>query len=109
MALEYARKSDQYRSSGEGTGSANLAYTYRLAGSLEDALRIINEGQDPLMDDWEYGLAIGDYDLAKQSLREKNQRRETLYGPYWLTKMNVRGDPELDKPAWRELREEMGF
>jgi len=114
-ALDQLRIAEQYRfQSGGSGGPMNFANTYRLAGSLADALRIANERDyDEIVlgegTGVPYDMAIGNYERALEDIRIRVEERHPQSVPYWLVRANVWRDPVLETAEWVEIRNRMGF
>ena len=115
-ALNQLRIAEQYRfQSGSGGGPMNFANTYRLAGSLEDAVRIANEREEYAeiglgeFNGVPYDMAIGNYERALEDIRIRVEERRPQSWPYWLVRANVWRDPVLERPEWKDIRSRMGF
>ena len=94
----------------EAGGSGNFAYTYRLAGDMESAMRHAGERREPgASNGVPYGLAVGDYDFALEEIRFRIENKGYASGPYWLVRSNAWNDPVLEQPEWVEVREQMGY
>jgi len=108
-ALEYLRNAEELTP--DDGGSLNFAYTARLAGDIESAIRHAGEPEIEygLGTGVPYWLALGHYDAAMEDLSIRIQDRRPQSNPYWLVKHNAWNDPVLNQPEWVELREKMGY
>jgi tetratricopeptide (TPR) repeat protein len=109
IALDYMRQAEEMPGGLEG--SLASAYTYRLAGDHQSAVRHAGT-QVPELDQRRgvpYGLLLGDYVAAFEEVSRRIQDRSAQGGPYWLVKNNAWNDPILNQPEWIALRDQMGY
>jgi len=102
----------------QGDSSFMLAYSYGLAGSREDASRLLDDVKEatagrtltPML--WALGyLGTGENDLAFEQLELSvdNPTGTLLYTETAFMKANVFSDPVLNEPRFVELRSKLGF
>ena len=92
-----------------GAPATRLAYIYSIAGLMDDAQRLLERGSGPGINQVEYQLARGDEAAALAALRSAVEDGALALLPLFRVRDNVWQDPRLDKPEFRELREQLAF
>ena len=88
-----------------------MALAYSLAGHPEDAARLFAKFEERAIREgigngwWAYAyVAVGNYENALQRIESAFKERVTVdQTPLFLLASNTWGDPELNRPEFREL------
>jgi len=97
---------------------AELAYTYGLAGSHEDAVQVFNR-IETMADEYSVGmatwamayLAIGDQASALEWITRAADKKMPDEGIWmgWMLRRNILADPTLEQPEFVSVRSRLGF